>query len=80
MIRPGYIDGHWTTASWTDQGVRAKVGATHRRLPELMHAFLAAGLQLERFAESGEPTPVVLAIKARKSTEGGLDSQPPDST
>jgi hypothetical protein len=54
--------------------VRAKVGATHRPLPELMHAFLAAGLQLERFAESGEPTPVVLAIKARKSTAGGLDS------
>ena len=80
VIRPGYLNGHWTTASWTDQGVRAKVGATHRPLPELMHAFLAAGLQLERFAESGEPTPVVLAIKARKSTEGGLDSQPSDST
>jgi SAM-dependent methyltransferase len=64
----------------TDQGVRAKVGATHRPLPELMHAFVAAGLQLERFAESGEPTPIVLAIKARKSTEERLDSQPSDST
>jgi hypothetical protein len=41
---------------------------------------LDAGLQLKPFAESGEPTPVVLAIKARKSTEGGLDSQPSDST
>jgi len=41
---------------------------------------LDAGLQLEPFTESGEPTPVVLAIKARKSTEGGLDSQPSDST
>jgi len=70
VIRPGYLDGHWTKASWTDQGVRAKVGATHRPLPELMHAFLAAGLTLERFSESGEPTPVVLAIRARKGLAG----------
>jgi SAM-dependent methyltransferase len=66
VIRPGYLDGHWTKASWTDRGVRAKVGATHRPLPELMHAFLNAGLALERLAESGEPTPVVLAVRARK--------------
>jgi ubiquinone/menaquinone biosynthesis C-methylase UbiE len=30
VIRPGYLDGHWTKAAWTDAGVRAKVGATHR--------------------------------------------------
>jgi SAM-dependent methyltransferase len=70
VIRPGYLDGHWTKASWTDQGVRAKVGATHRPLPELMHSFLAAGLTLERFSESGEPTPVVLAVRARKGLTG----------
>jgi SAM-dependent methyltransferase len=39
VIRPGYLDGHWTKASWTDHGVRDKVGATHRPLPELLHAF-----------------------------------------
>src|SRR6266542_2621641 len=66
LIRPGYLDGHWTKASWTDQGVRDKVGATHRPLPELLHGFLDAGLTLERFAEGGAPTPVMLAIKARK--------------
>jgi SAM-dependent methyltransferase len=66
LIRPGYLDGHWTRASWTSQGVRDKVGATHRPLPELMHGFLDAGLTLERFAEGGEPTPVVLAARARK--------------
>jgi SAM-dependent methyltransferase len=66
VIRPGYLNAHWTKASWTDQGVRAKVGATHYPLPELMHAVLDAGLRLERLAESGEPTPVVLAVMARK--------------
>jgi len=67
VIRSGYLDGHWTKASWTDQGVRDKVGATHRPLPELLHAFLDADLTLERFAEGGAPTPVVLAVRARKN-------------
>ncbi len=66
VIRSGYLDSHWTKASWTDQGLRDKVGATHRPLPDLMHAFLDVGLTLERFAEGGEPTPAVLAIRARK--------------
>lgn len=66
VIRPGYLDRHWTKASWTDQGLRDKVGATHRPLPDLMHAFLDAGLTLERFAEGGEPTPLMLAVRARK--------------
>jgi hypothetical protein len=53
-------------ALWRTAGVRAKVGATYRSLPELMHAFLNAGLTLERFAECGEPAPVVLAVRAQK--------------
>jgi SAM-dependent methyltransferase len=68
VIRPGYLDGHWTKESWTDQGIRDKVGATHWPLPELLHAFLDAGLSLERFTEGGAPTPVVLAMRARKQS------------
>jgi SAM-dependent methyltransferase len=67
VIRPGYLDGHWTKASWTDQGVRDKVGATHRPLPGLLHAFLDAGLALERFAEGDGPTPAVLGVRARRT-------------
>jgi len=67
VIRPGYLDGQWTRASWSDQGVRDKVGATHLPLPALFHAFLDAGLTIERFTEGGEPTPTVLAVRARKS-------------
>ena len=66
VIRPGYLDGHWTKASWTDQGVRDKVGATHFPLPVLFQAFLDAGLILEGFTEGGQPTPTVLALRARK--------------
>jgi SAM-dependent methyltransferase len=66
VIRPGYLDGHWTTASWTTAGVRAKVGATHLPLPALLHAFLDAGLTLDRFAEGGGPVPVTFGVRAAK--------------
>jgi SAM-dependent methyltransferase len=66
VIRPGYADGHWTKASYTDKGVRDKVGATHYPLPALLNAFTDAGLALDRLTEGGAPTPTVLAIRARK--------------
>jgi ubiquinone/menaquinone biosynthesis C-methylase UbiE len=71
VVRPGYLDSYWTKDSYTDQGIRDKVGATHRPLPELLHAFLDAGLTLERFTEGGTPTPVMLAIRARKPASPG---------
>ena len=67
LIRPGYLDGHWTTASWTDQGIRDKLGASHWPLPELLHMILDAGLELEHFVEGGRPVPVALGIRARKA-------------
>jgi len=80
VIRPGYLDRHWTRESWTDQGIRDKVGAQHWPLPELLGAFLAAGLVLDGFAEGGEPTPTMLAIRARKPVrpaDGPPASPPP---
>lgn len=66
VIRPGYHDRHWTKASWTDKGVRDKVGAMHFPLPQLLHAFTDAGLVLDRFDEGGTPAPQVLAIRSSK--------------
>lgn len=66
VVRPGYLDPHRTTASYTDRGVRDKVGASHWPLPDLLHMVAAAGLTIERYAEGGRPTPVVLAFRAVK--------------
>jgi SAM-dependent methyltransferase len=65
VIRPGYLDTYWTKESWTDRGIRDKVGAVHRPLPELLHAFLDAGLRFDRFMEGGTPTPTMFAVRAR---------------
>lgn len=67
VIRPGYVDGHWTKQSWTDKGLRDKVGAAHLPLPILLRSFVDAGFVLDSFREGGHPTPSVLAIKALKS-------------
>ncbi|MEY9861905.1 SAM-dependent methyltransferase [Catenulispora sp. GAS73] len=67
VIRPGYLDaGRWTTDSWTSNGVRDKVGATHWPLPDLLHMVTAAGLVLERFTEGGTPVPITFSLRASK--------------
>ena len=64
LIQPGYLRTYFTKDSWTDRGIRDKVGAMHRPLPELLHAILDAGLVLERFQEGGAPTPTTLRSPA----------------
>lgn len=68
IIRPGYLDPHWTRESWTDQGLRDKVGATHLPLPDLLNAFLNAGLHLNHLTESGPPTPTALTALTHRPT------------
>jgi SAM-dependent methyltransferase len=68
VVRPGYLDGSWTTDSWTDQGLRDKVGASHLPVAGLLNAVLDSGLELARISEGGEPTPVVLSLLARRAS------------
>lgn len=74
VIRPGYLDSHWTKHSWTDQGIRDKVGASHFPLAALFQAFTDAGLAPGRLIEGGAPVPITLAIAARAVApdDGGL--------
>jgi ubiquinone/menaquinone biosynthesis C-methylase UbiE len=64
VISPGYQDRHWTTKSWTDKGIRDKLGASHLPLAALLNAVTDAGLRIERWTEAGSPTPMVLAFRA----------------
>lgn len=66
VIRQGYLDGRWTTESWTDQGVRDKVGATHLPLADLLNAMVGTGFGVDRVTEGGEPTPTTLSVRLRK--------------
>jgi SAM-dependent methyltransferase len=61
-ITPGYwerdrrFEGPW-------RGVRAKVGARHIPLGELLDTFIRAGLSIDRVIEAGDPTPDILAVR-----------------
>ena len=66
VIRPGYLDGHFTYKSWTDAGVRAKVGASHWPLHELLGMFTGAGLVAEAYHEGGGPSPITFSVRLRK--------------
>jgi SAM-dependent methyltransferase len=67
VIRPGYRDGHWTRDSWTDQGVRAKVGAAHWPLAALLGMFTGAGLVPQAYHEGGGPTPTTFSVRLTRS-------------
>jgi SAM-dependent methyltransferase len=66
VVRRGYLDGSWTTDSWTNQGIRDKVGASHMPVAALLNAVLASGLAIQRASEGGEPTPIVFSLQAEK--------------
>lgn len=66
IIKPGYLDNSWTRESWTDRGVRDKVGASHIPLAELLNHVTSNDLRLSRFAEGGSPTPITLSFSATK--------------
>lgn len=72
VIRPGYLDGHWTRDSWTTNGVRDKVGASHFPLPVLLRMFLETGLRFADFAEGGGPVPTTMSVRAVRPP-GGCD-------
>jgi hypothetical protein len=48
-----YADRSYTTEAWDPSGVRARVGAWHVPLADLLNGVTAAGLRLVRAAESG---------------------------
>jgi hypothetical protein len=70
VVHPTYRTAGWHKPApwWRPGGVRERVGMRHVPLADLFHAFLDAGLAIERVAEPrDDPLPVVLAIRARRS-------------
>lgn len=70
MIRPGYLERGRTTESWTDRGLRDKVGAEHWPLPALLGALHDAGLTPDGYAEGGHPVPTTFSVRAVSDVAG----------
>ncbi|WP_089157135.1 class I SAM-dependent methyltransferase [Micromonospora sp. NBS 11-29] len=68
VIDGGYAERERTFRSWNPSGVRARVGAWHLPLADLLNAVTAAGLTVTRVREAGPAAgiPDVLALQATK--------------
>jgi SAM-dependent methyltransferase len=59
-------EGWWTSPEHNPDGVRIRVGATHRKLSTFLNALLDAGLEAERFVEPPAPVPLYLLWRCRR--------------
>ncbi|WBB67386.1 methyltransferase domain-containing protein [Micromonospora sp. WMMD812] len=67
VIDGGYAECERSFRAWSADGVRARVGAWHVALADLLNAVTDAGLTLTRVQESGStPIPDLLALQATK--------------
>jgi hypothetical protein len=63
LITPGYWSRERSFEAWAPHGVRAKVGATHLPVSDLMNTFTDAGFAVEHVVEAGTPVPDILAVR-----------------
>jgi SAM-dependent methyltransferase len=66
LISRGYWRRERRFDAWTPHGVRARVGATHLPVSDLLNAMTSAGFSIERVIEAGRPVPDVLAVRCRR--------------
>jgi SAM-dependent methyltransferase len=59
-------EGWWTSPDHNPDGVRIRVGATHRKLSTFLNALLDAGLVAERFIEPPAPVPTYLLWRCHR--------------
>ena len=59
-------EGFWTSPDHSPEGVRIRVGATHRKLSTFLNALLDARLEAERFVEPPAPVPTYLLWRCRR--------------
>ncbi|HLK01617.1 MAG TPA: methyltransferase domain-containing protein [Streptosporangiaceae bacterium] len=63
----GYdAEGWWTSPEHNPDGVRTRVGATHRKLSTFLNSLSDAGLEAERFVEPPATVPTYLLWRCRR--------------
>jgi SAM-dependent methyltransferase len=63
----GYgAEGWWTSPDHDPEGVRIRVGSTHRTVATYVNGLLDAGFDLERIVEPCEPVPTYLLWRCRR--------------
>jgi 2-polyprenyl-3-methyl-5-hydroxy-6-metoxy-1,4-benzoquinol methylase len=62
-----FQEGRWTSADHNPDGVRIRVGSSHRTVSTYVNALVDAGFVIERLVEPPAPVPMILVIACRRS-------------
>lgn len=61
-----FDEGWWTSGDHNPEGVRIRVGSSHRTLSTYLNGLIDAGLALERVVEPPAPVPTILLLGCRR--------------
>jgi SAM-dependent methyltransferase len=62
-----FREGRWTSADHNPDGIRIRVGSSHRTVSTYLNTLLEAGFVLERVVEPPAPVPTLLLLRCRRS-------------
>jgi len=64
--RTYFDEGRWTSGDHNPDGVRIRVGSSHRTVSTYLNALIDAGFAIERVVEPQDPVPTILLIRGRR--------------
>ena len=62
-----FAEGRWSSPAHDPDGVRVRVGSTHRTISTYCNALIDAGFVLERMVEPPAPVPTFLMLRGRRT-------------
>ena len=63
-----FREGRWTSAGHNPDGVRIRVGSSHRTISTYLNALVDAGFVIERLIEPEAPVPTILLVACRRAS------------
>jgi SAM-dependent methyltransferase len=67
--RSYFAEGWWTSSAHNPDGVRVRVGSSHRTVSTYLNALIDAGFSLDRAVEPPAPVPTFLLLRCRRDAE-----------
>lgn len=62
-----FFEGRWTSPDHNPDGVRIRVGSSHRTMSTYLNALIDAGFVLEQVVEPPAPVPTILLLRCRRA-------------
>jgi SAM-dependent methyltransferase len=66
--RSYFDEGRWTSPEHNPDGLRIRVGSSHRTLSTYLNTLVDAGFAIERVVEPPAPVPTVMLLRCRRSS------------